>query len=274
MKVQKLKAGITRLAIIGIACLVLTAAGPSRAAEQPPPDTWQFNLLLYGWLPSIDGTLQYGDPAAGSGSEVDASTIIDDIQMIFMGGFEARKSKWAFMGDVVYLDMADDKNNSMNLGLGIGSGVTIDVGAQTELTGWLTHLAGAYNITTAPRGTLDFLFGTRYLALDTDIDLKITGPLPPTLPTKNLSRSVDVLDGVIGVRGQVPLIGDLYLPYHLDVGAGSSQFSWQAIAGLGYRFSWGGLLLDYRHISFNMGEDELIDTFSLSGPVLGVMFSF
>ena len=262
---------IIRATSIGI-IFWLMAAIPVTASEKAPADTWQFNLMLYGWLPSVDGTLNYGDPGSGTGTSVDASTLIDDIQGLFMGAFEARRNKWSFYGDVVYLDMADENNTGVQVG--IGSGTTLNVGTRTELTGWLTHLAGAYTVVATERGTLDILLGTRYFSIDTDLDLNITGPLPPTLPGRNLSRSTEILDGVIGVRGHMALIGNLYLPYHLDIGAGGSQFSWQAAAGLGYRFHWGSILLDYRHISFDQDGDELIDTFSLSGPALGVMFSF
>ena len=250
----------------------MALAGQAMAAEKPPADKWHFNLMLYGWLPSVDGTLQYGDPVSGTVANVDASTLLEDIQGLFMGGFEAGKGRWSFLVDVVYLDLADEKSDSVTVGL--NSGGTITAGARTELTGWLTHLAAARNVVAAERGTLDVLFGTRHLSIDTAIDLTITGPLPPTLPGRHLSRSADVLDGIVGVRGRVPIAGRFYLPYRLDIGAGSSQFSWQAAAGFGYGFNWGGILLEYRHVSFDLDDDELIDTFSLSGPALGVVFSF
>ena len=75
MNIRKLLYGIMRPAVVGAAfCMAL--AGPVMAAEKTPADNWHFNLMLYGWLPSFDGTLQYGDPGSGTGANFDATTLL------------------------------------------------------------------------------------------------------------------------------------------------------------------------------------------------------
>jgi hypothetical protein len=230
---------IIRTVFVAIAFGLLVVC-PVHASEPAPKDPWKYSLLIYGWLPSIDGTLKYGTSGSSDGQSVDASTLIDDIQTVFMGRFEVGKNKWSIIGDVIYLNLVDEKNDSVHVGLGLGSGADIDVGARSELTGWLVSLSGAYNTIRTDRVTLDVLLGTRHFSLDTEVDLKITGPLPPSLPGKKLSRSTDIIDGIVGIWGNISLIGKLYLPYHLDIGTGDSKFSWQAMTGVGYRFGWGG----------------------------------
>jgi len=37
---------------------------------------------------------------------------------------------------------------------------------------------------------------------------------------------------------------------------------------------WGDLILAYRHLSYDMGSDELLQNTDFSGPALGVVFRF
>jgi opacity protein-like surface antigen len=61
----------------------------------------------------------------------------------------------------------------------------------------------------------------------------------------------------------------------VDVGGGSSTFTWQGIAGVGYAFKWGDIVLDYRYLSYDQdGNDKLIDKMSFGGLALGANFRF
>jgi hypothetical protein len=39
-----------------------------------------------------------------------------------------------------------------------------------------------------------------------------------------------------------------HVAYYTDIGAGQSDFTWQAFAGVGYRFAWGDALTGCRHL--------------------------
>ena len=121
-------------------------------------------------------------------------------------------------------------------------------------------------------GRLDALAGARYFDLQLDFDLGLNaGRLPPFVER---SPSVSVLDAVVGVKGHVDLNGQWYVPYYLDLGTGQSNFTWQALAGVGYRFHWGDVSLTYRHIDWRFGSNKKIDNFNLSGPMLAATFHF
>jgi hypothetical protein len=99
---------------------------------------WKFGLIVYAWLPSLSGNLNYGSAEGGGGVEVDAGKIIDALQMTLMGSFEARKGPWSGITDVIYLDLAGDKPNSVSL----PSGAMRELfDAELELEGWLWTLA-------------------------------------------------------------------------------------------------------------------------------------
>ena len=83
-----------------------------------------------------------------------------------------------------------------------------------------------------------------------------------------------VLDAVVGVKGHVDLNKQWYVPYYLDLGTRQSVSTWQALAGVGYRFHRGDVSLTYRHIDWQFGSNKEIDNFNLSGPLLAATFHF
>ncbi len=76
------------------------------------------------------------------------------------------------------------------------------------------------------------------------------------------------------MRGVINLNEQWYVPYYADIGTGDSDLTWQALAGIGYRFSWGDIKLVYRYLSYDMDDDKLLKDLDLSGPALGVVFRF
>lgn len=60
----------------------------------------------------------------------------------------------------------------------------------------------------------------------------------------------------------------------LDAGTGSSALTWQGMAGIGYTFKWGNVLLAYRHLYYDQKGDKLVQDMRFSGPALGASFRF
>ncbi len=81
--------------------LLMFSSGASNAAEPTAPDAWRQSATLYLWLMSIDGELRF-QRDEGDALPIDASQVLDALNMIFMGAYEARKDKWSILGDVIY----------------------------------------------------------------------------------------------------------------------------------------------------------------------------
>jgi hypothetical protein len=97
-----------------------------------------------------------------------------------------------------------------------------------------------------------------------------------TLPASgNGSRSTDLVDGIVGVRGRIRW-GETpwFSPYYLDLGTGASTLTWQSVIGIGYGFKWGDVLLAYRTLYYDQKDDKLLQDFRFSGPTLGATFRF
>ncbi|WP_415408024.1 hypothetical protein ACLHDG_05695 [Sulfurovum sp. CS9] len=241
---------------------------------------WEHKLSIYGWLPSLDGSLAYtipgtpetpgepGEPGTpGTPDETVSTKFIDKIDAIFMGSYEVRKEKWSFLVDGIYFKMSDSEEGSVSLPPVLNKD-PIKVATEQELELVLVSLYAGYNTIKTENITLEIIAGTRYFYLGTDIKFAINDR------DIGLSPSVDFYDALIGIKGDVNLSENWYVPYLFDIGAGHSDLTWQAEASLGYRFNWGDVLLTYRYIHYDGDGSGLINDIDLYGPKLGLVFHF
>jgi hypothetical protein len=187
--------------------------------------------------------------------------------MVFMGGFEARKNRWSIITDMVYLDVGGDKTTTITTRPGVPVTASVDL----DISTWIIGGAIGYDLVQDDRMTLAVVGGARYTAMDTDSTLTLQGV---TARSSKNSASEDLLDGIVGVRGFINLTEHWYLPYYADIGAGGSDLTWQALAGIGYRFSWGDLKLAYRYLDYEMDDGKLLADLNVSGFLLGISFHF
>ena len=161
----------------------------------------------------------------------------------------------------------------------IGAG--LDTGTKSSLKGTLWTLAPGYSLVQAKPGTLDLFGGFRYFGVEASVDWRlratIAGPLGGQVLARSgtISQSEDIWDGIVGVRGRINLgNSNWFFPYYLDIGAGSSDFTWQGLLGVAYAFKWGEIKLACRHLYYDMEEDKLLEDMRFSGPALGATFRF
>lgn len=233
-----------RIATLVLSAFVIATVIPGTVFAQDPG--WQFTTEVYLWGASVGGKT-----ASGSDLDVDFDDILDNLEMGFMGYFGAQKGKWSLLADVIYLDVKDDAT-------------VLNEPLSVELSGWIVTPALGYNLVETDRVRLDVVGGARYLYLDLDIEL---GP-------DRVEDSGSVWDGIVGVRGSFNLTDKLYLPYHLDVGTGDSDLTWQALGGVGYKFKWFDVVVAYRYLYWDFEDGAAVDDLDLSGPFAGIKFEF
>ena len=249
------------IAIISLCYLVLLPMA-GYAQESDSKDSWQFIGGLYFWGASVDGETQVGDKI-----DVGFGDIFDGLDLAFMGGFEARKSKWHLTADVIYLNISADESGDLSVP---GMNVTVPASANVDLKGWILGFKAGRLVWENDRVAVRVLAGARYLNLDMDLTVRLTG-----LPVSGtLSRSGNVWDGIIGTKGYVNLTPNWYLPYYIDVGTGESDFTFQGAAGIGYRFKRVDILAVYRYLYWDLKSDRQLKNISFGGPMLGVAFRF
>ncbi|HSD43949.1 MAG TPA: hypothetical protein VLD36_19040 [Burkholderiales bacterium] len=262
---------------------------PLGASAQPDAPPWQFSVMPYLWLPSVDGKLRFGPPPVNGGTanvSVDADTLLDNLDFAFMINGEARKGRWLIATDYIYLDFskADSAVRSVDFNPGPGpinvSTSSLNAGAQSSLRGDVWTLVGGYAAVEG-KASLDVIGGFRYLGITakTDWQLTATVTLPNTTLTfprsGNAEKSEDIWAAIVGAKGRAKLgQSDWFVNYYVDLGGASDLFTWQGAAGIGYAFKWGDIIFDYRYLYYSEGGDKLIDNISFGGFALGANFRF
>ncbi len=197
--------------------------------------------------------------------------ILRNLDMALMGAFEARKGRWSFLADVIYLDVSGENTGSVTFPGG-PSGIDIATFSSINVRGWVLTPSVGYNLIHTEKLVLDALAGARYLQLDATLEAQSFGPLG--FRAASVSDSGSAWDGIVGVRGRVNLAEKWYLTYYADIGAGESDLTWQALAGVGYRFRGADAVLAYRSLDWNLDDGGLFGELNFSGPFLGVKFQF
>lgn len=226
---------------------------------QPAAADWQNEVTIYGWYAGLDGKVQ-APRGMESDFTVEASDILDNLNMILMAGYEGRYEKFSVLLDFVYMDIGNDAD----IPTGAGK-ANVDL----NVSSYLVNGGIGYELFRGDTGDIGVVGGVRYLSLDVDYDASVRG-----VPLISSSGSDSLTDGFVGLRGQIRFNDNWFLPYYADIGAGGSDLSYQLYAAIGYRFGWGDIRLGYRHVGFELGDDRVMEDLHLSGPLLGVGFRF
>jgi hypothetical protein len=57
-------------------------------------------------------------------------------------------------------------------------------------------------------------------------------------------------------------------------GRGDSEFTWQALAGFGYKFNKWDFILVWRYLSWEFEDSSALDNMDINGPLVGAKFIF
>ena len=231
-----------QMVVIVLAGLFMMAAAQTATAQE---QGWEFTADLYGWGASIGGR-----SATGTGIDIGIDDLIDNLEMGLMTSVGARKGKWSILTDVIYMDVDAGKHG-------------IDVGLQS----WIVTPVVGYNLVQDGNIALDIVGGARYLWLKSELDLSGVGGA-------RFSDSGHVWDGIVGLKGEVTLAKNWYIPFYLDVGAGDSDLTWQALGGLAYKFKKFDVVAGYRYLDWEFDDNDVFDDLNLSGLYAGLKLQF
>jgi hypothetical protein len=184
---------------------------------------------------------------------------------------EARKGNWVLLTDIVYADLGsqDTRIRDVTGSPGATSRVTRD--AETDMNSTIWTFVGGYRVEEEAPWSLDVVSGFRYIELNSNLTLNMTDERGQFLVSRKASMDQSNWDGIIGIRSEYSVANTpWFVPFYADIGTGSSDLTWQALLGLGYRFDWGDATFAWRAIGYEFDSDQV--DMSLSGPALGVGF--
>jgi opacity protein-like surface antigen len=256
------------LSVAGLMAMASLAA-PDRAAAQGLFEGWTLGAVtIYGWVPGMEGAQEGpdGEPILS----LDSVGILDVLDFAFMGTAEIRRDRVGLVFDLNYADLGAD---------GSARGTIIPgadpANAEVDTTLLMTTGAVTYRVLEEDRTWLDVYGGFRYFDVSSDFRASI-----PALGFEvERSGSVDWVDGIVGLRGRAPLGDRLGVTALVDVGGfgigSSSDLTWQAQATLDYSFTERLIgRLGYRYVSIDYDDSGLKLDLDLSGPLVGLTWTF
>jgi len=229
--------------------------GISSAIEHGSGDSMK--LIPYLWAAQYVGTGGDGDVEG----DTEDNEIFSDLSLAgFMLFGEWRRARWSVFGDWTWAKVSSDAELSF---------LRNSLEGEVEIKGHIVQGAAGYEVFRNHRSHTDLFGGIRYLHINAGLEFK-SGIFDGT----SLDGSDDWADAILGIRGAARVGNKWQLSYYGDAGAGGSDFTWQAMASLGYAFGWGSVKAGWRHLDVDYDSGSLkIDAY-LTGPFLGAEFNF
>ncbi len=235
-----------------VAALLLSALWWQSAAaqgvlkEDQGENAWRSTLFLYLWASSIDGKAGI----RGTETDIDASfsDLFDNLDAALSARFESHKGRWGYFLDGMYVKLEPSQDTPIG---------KVDVTSKT----FIFEGGGVYHFSPAVQA----LYGVRYQ--DMSLDIK--------LPQVAAGGDENWIDGFVGLR-LVPVRTDKWRVWlRGDIGAGDSDFTWNAVIGAGYLFNkhWSAAAA-YRILSTDLEKDGFKWDVDFSGLGLAVGYTF
>lgn len=259
-------------------------------AFTPDSDT-RVNVSIspYVWLTTFSGDVTIRDITVDA--SVSFEEVLEESDRVFglMGAIDVEYNRFVFEFDGI----AATADFSESRGVFVNGEVEADV---TFDAAWLELFAG-YRLFDRPldpaanparRLTLDAFVGGRFTAIEVDATLTATGTV--TLPdgevitvgqSRERSQSESWMEPFVGARLGIDLSEHWHLNLRADAGGfgvSGSDFSWQTIALVGYRWhmeKWNlGLFTGYRAVGQDYSDGDFGWNAVTHGPLLGAEASF
>jgi hypothetical protein len=276
-----------------------TQATPDAAAADP--DAWRFRFALYGWAPSVAGSLT----ARGQTVNVNASFIQilqkSDSLLGYMGYFEADKGRVGFYLDTVWAKLGFDSSTTTQRNPIAGLQISTSRNTAATYSFAIIEAGGLYELARWPGSpgsftAVDGLLGFRYWNSRVDVNFDFDGTIDFTRLSNALGRNIefsrsfalarsgdlDWIDPVVGVRLRHQFTPSQEIMVRGDVGGFGfqSNFEWQAVGVYSYAWQFTGYqlaaLIGYRALGVNYsntGNNNSVDLV-LHGPIIGLSVRF
>jgi len=239
---------------------------------QPPENQWKFTVIPFMWATTIDSKVTVG------GYDVETRTSFSDIWQNLNGAMmirlEAQKGKFGLFLEPQYSKIKVDgtfvRQRHANLPA-IPRDLTLTY-EQWTVEGGGFYQAGKWRVGEDKDQwvVVDVLAGARYWSIKVDLD---------TSTIINPDRSNSWVDPIIGARLNADLSRKVMLNLRADIGGFGvgSDFSWNGLAAIGYRFTENITgLLGYRalYVNYKSGTSRARYEETLHGPIMGLAFTF
>lgn len=240
--------------------------------EQPPENQWKFAVIPFMWAINIDSKVTVG--GYDTSTTTSFGDILPNLNGAMMIHLEAQKGKFGLFLEPQYSKIKVDgtfvRRRDANLPA-IPRDLTLTY-EQWTIEGGGFYQAGKWRVGENKDQwvVLDVLAGARYWSINIDLD---------TSTNINPGRSNSWVDPIIGARLNADLSKKLMLNLRADIGGFGvgSDFSWNGLAVIGYRFTENITgLMGYRalYVNYKSGTSRARYEQTLHGPIMALAFTF
>jgi hypothetical protein len=274
---------------------------PDPVSSWNDPDAWRFRVALYGWAPSVAGSLT----ARGQTVDVNASFIQilqkSDSLLGYMGYFEANKGRIGAYLDTVWASLGFASSSSSVRNPIAGLNISTSSSTAVSYSFAIIEAGGLYEIARWPASpgsftALDGLLGFRYWNSQVDVNFNLDVAADLTRLSNLLDRniefnrsfaiarsgSIEWIDPLVGLRLRHQFTPTQEIWVRGDVGGFGLQgnFEWQAVGVYSYAWQFTGYqlaaLIGYRALGVNYanaGNNNAVNLV-LHGPIIGFSVRF
>ena len=245
---------------VAVSIFALTVATGAANAQ----GEWEYRATFYGWLTGI--TAETETPIGDFEAEIEFADIFEELDIAAFGAFEARKGRWSFIADGMFVELSPEISLPARSPLSTG-----EIESQTAMI----SAYASYAIVDEADWRFDIGGGLRYCDASTETTL---------IAQDGSTAGVFSTDGswtdlLVAARATRSFNDKWWGVGYADVGGfgieDSSELTWQVFGGVGYRFSerWSGIA-GYRYLSIEheVGNSSIVT--ELYGPQIGVQVAF
>jgi hypothetical protein len=255
---------------------------PTPAAPEPTPE-WEFSVAPYLWMTGVDGSVEADGHSANVA--VSFSDIWDALDVGVLGLAEARRDKFSFVTNVIYMKLSTSASRPTGPLLPIAPPGSFDVRLGSKML--IVELRPSYEVLSLPlplpllgadderRIALDLGPGARVYWLDNHLHVQLEPGVPVGPFSRHFDETTTWVDFVGAARVRAQLSENIGLVVSGDYGGfdigSSSHRTWSLGGFASYRLGdhW-DLTAGWRKLSLDRGGVDI----DLSGPLIGAMYRF
>ena len=238
-------------------------AMPSQATSAPIEKPWEFELVPYLWAAGLEGRTGSGD--AVSDIDLGFSDLAENLDFAMSALFvAAHRSGWGFFVDGQYVRL--DGGGPSGLPELPDPLPKLPDRLDATIESAFFSLAPTCRLIQRENALLNLYGGARIFYSGTE--LTFSGG---DIRNESVKDDYTWVDAIIGLQGRYHLNDRIFLGGMVDVGAGSSDFTWQILGAIGYRFTDHiDARIAYRYMMVDYTNSDFVYDIEMQGLALGL----